>query len=91
MSYVEALDKVEKRIEKYWSTEEINIDIANQLIDDCAGLVLDVKEYRELIKEQAKIIQSHIMFQDIVKHEIGKEKFHKYLELWSNKVSKEWS
>lgn len=47
------------------------------------------KKDKELIERQAKVIRTHIMFQNIVEQEVGKDKFYKLLELWSKKVSEE--
>lgn len=87
MSYITSTDKVDKRIAKYWSTEEINIDLANQLINDCAGLLLDVKEQRRIVKEQSKQAQFYMIFQNIVEQELDKDEFYRLLEIWSKKCS----
>jgi hypothetical protein len=89
MSYKEELEKVEQRIEKYWSTDEINIDLANQIVNDCENLINDVKSARLMIQQQGDNLGKYIMFQNIVEKELGKDEFYRLLGLWQKAIKEE--
>lgn len=89
MSYMKEIDKAEKRIDEYWSTEEIDIDLANEIVADCQKLILDVKELKDTLKHQAMTIAMYIAFQNITGEELEKEEYYRLIKIWSKKVSDE--
>jgi hypothetical protein len=87
MSYVKELEKAEKRIEKYWSKDEIDVDLANEIVEDCGKLVNEVRELRALLQASQKTTTEYMMFQNIVEGNMSQHDFYKLLGQWQQKLS----